>query len=165
MQQNEKRDEQSKLKNLIFIRDLMEEGKIKPVMDECYALSKTAEVFRYFANGNAREKVVITNAEKEQSNHGYKNNSFRNLGGRYAHLPLRGCLSHLQRRPCAIIYGQQGFQPVRLAGDRGFDVDADPDGFPDPGIASVCESLGEYHRGCLLFPVQPGWPAHLSIVI
>ena len=23
----------------------------------------------------------------------------------------------------------------------------------------------EYHRGRLLFPVQPGWPAHLSIVI
>ena len=54
---------------------------------------------------------------------------------------------------------------VRLAGDRGFDVDADPDGFLDPGIAPACESLGEYHRGRLLFPVQPGWPAHLSIVI
>ena len=37
--------------------------------------------------------------------------------------------------------------------------------FPHPGIAPVCESLGEYHRGRLIFPVQPGWPAHLSIVI
>ena len=59
---------------------------------------------------------------------------------------------------------------IYYGGDRakalaGFDVDADPDGFPDPGIAAVCESLGEYHRSRLLFPVQPGWPAHLSTVI
>ena len=32
-------------------------------------------------------------------------------------------------------------------------------------LPQVCESLGQYHRGRLLFPVQPGWPAHLSIVI
>ena len=44
-------------------------------------------------------------------------------------------------------------------------LDAHPDGFPDPGIAPACESLGEYHRDRLLFPVQPGWLAHLSIVI
>jgi hypothetical protein len=53
------------------------------------------------------------------------------------------------------IDGRQEFQPVRLAGYRGSDVDANPDGFPDPGIAPVCESLDEYHRGRLLFPVQP----------
>ena len=33
------------------------------------------------------------------------------------------------------------------------------------GIAPAYESLGKYHRGCFLFPVQPGWPAHLPIVI
>jgi hypothetical protein len=93
-----------------------------------------------------------------------KNYSFRNLGGRHANLTLWRCFPHLQRRLCKI-NGQHEFQPVRLAGARGFDVDANPDGFSDPGIAPVCESLGEYHRGRLLFPVQPGWPAHLSIVI
>jgi len=56
-------------KDLLVIRELLEDGKIRPVIDECYPLSKTA------------------------------------------------------------------------------------DGFPDPGFAPVCESLGEYHCGCLLFPV------------
>jgi NADPH:quinone reductase-like Zn-dependent oxidoreductase len=50
-------------KDLLFIRDLLEEGKIRPVIDECYPLSKTAEAFRYFEKGHARGKVVITVAE------------------------------------------------------------------------------------------------------
>ena len=37
--------------------------------------------------------------------------------------------------------------------------------FLTSGNAPVCESLGEYHRGRFLFPVQPGWPAHLRILI
>jgi len=52
-------------KDLLFIRDLLEDGKIKPVIDECYPLSKTAEAFRYFEKGHARGKVVITIAGKE----------------------------------------------------------------------------------------------------
>jgi NADPH:quinone reductase-like Zn-dependent oxidoreductase len=50
-------------KDLLFIRDLMEGGKIRPVIDECYPLSKTAEAFRYFEKGHARGKVVITVTE------------------------------------------------------------------------------------------------------
>ena len=82
-----------------------------------------------------------------------------------ANLSLWRCLAHLQRRLGKKTDGRQEFKPVRLAGDCGSDVDAHPDGFPEPGIAPACESLGEYHRGRFLFPVQPGWPAHLSIVI
>jgi NADPH:quinone reductase-like Zn-dependent oxidoreductase len=52
-------------KDLLFIRDLLEDGKIKPVIDEYYPLSKTAEAFRYFEKGHARGKVVITIAGKE----------------------------------------------------------------------------------------------------
>lgn len=52
-------------KDLLFIRDLLKDGKIKPVIDECYPLSKTAEAFRYFEKGHARGKVVITIAAKE----------------------------------------------------------------------------------------------------
>ena len=74
---------------------------------------------------------------------------------------LRICSGDLAKKTDS---GQE-FKPVRLAGDRGSDVDAHPDGFSDPGIAPVCESLGEYHCGRLLFPVQPGWPTHLCIVI
>jgi len=47
-------------KDLLFIRDLLEDGKIRPVIDECYPLSKTSEAFRYFEKGHARGKVVIT---------------------------------------------------------------------------------------------------------
>jgi NADPH:quinone reductase-like Zn-dependent oxidoreductase len=52
-------------KDLLFIRDLLEDGKIRPLIDECYPLSKTAEAFRYFEKGHARGKVVITVAAKE----------------------------------------------------------------------------------------------------
>jgi NADPH:quinone reductase-like Zn-dependent oxidoreductase len=46
-------------KDLLFIRDLLEDGKIRPVIDECYPLNKTAEAFRYFEKGHTRGKVVI----------------------------------------------------------------------------------------------------------
>ena len=52
-------------KDLLFIRDLLEDGKIRAVIDECYPLSKTAEAFRYFEKGHARGKVVITIAAQE----------------------------------------------------------------------------------------------------
>jgi NADPH:quinone reductase-like Zn-dependent oxidoreductase len=47
-------------KDLLLIRDLLEDGKIKPVIDECYPLCKTVEAFRYFEKGHTRGKVVIT---------------------------------------------------------------------------------------------------------
>jgi NADPH:quinone reductase-like Zn-dependent oxidoreductase len=52
-------------KDLLLISDLLEDGKIRPVIDECYPLSKTAEAFRYFEKGHARGKLVITIAAKE----------------------------------------------------------------------------------------------------
>jgi NADPH:quinone reductase-like Zn-dependent oxidoreductase len=52
-------------KDLLLISNLLEDGKIRPVIDECYPLSRTAEAFRYFEKGHARGKVVITIAEKE----------------------------------------------------------------------------------------------------
>ena len=47
-------------KDLLFIRDLLEGGKIRPVIDECYPLSKTAEAFWYFEKEQAQGKVIIT---------------------------------------------------------------------------------------------------------
>jgi NADPH:quinone reductase-like Zn-dependent oxidoreductase len=52
--------------DLLFIRDLMEGGKIKPVIDECYPLCNTADAFRYFEKGHTRGKVVITILEQEK---------------------------------------------------------------------------------------------------
>jgi NADPH:quinone reductase-like Zn-dependent oxidoreductase len=46
--------------DLIFIKELLESGKIKPVIDGTYPLGKTAEAFRYYEKVHARGKVVIT---------------------------------------------------------------------------------------------------------
>jgi NADPH:quinone reductase-like Zn-dependent oxidoreductase len=46
--------------DLLFMKELLEAGKVVPVIDGCYPLSKTAEAFRYFENVHARGKVVIT---------------------------------------------------------------------------------------------------------
>jgi len=47
-------------KDLIFMKELLESGKIVPVIDGCYLVSKTAEAFRYFEKVHAKGKVVIT---------------------------------------------------------------------------------------------------------
>ena len=52
-------------KDLLFIRDLLEDGKIRPVIEECYPLSRTAEAFRYCEKGHTRGKVVITISVQE----------------------------------------------------------------------------------------------------
>src|SRR5665648_1041878 len=46
--------------DLMVIKNLLETGKIKSVIDGCYPLSKTPEAFRYFENEHPRGKVVIT---------------------------------------------------------------------------------------------------------
>ena len=46
-------------KDLGILRDLLESGKIVPVIDRTYPLRQTAEAMRYFGEGHARGKVVI----------------------------------------------------------------------------------------------------------
>ncbi len=46
--------------DLVVLKDLIEAGKITPVIDRTYPLSKTAEAIRYLEEGHARGKVVIT---------------------------------------------------------------------------------------------------------
>jgi len=45
---------------LDFMIELFEAGKVKPVIDRCYPLSEVPEAFRYFGEGHAKGKVVIT---------------------------------------------------------------------------------------------------------
>ena len=47
-------------KDLAFIIEYFETGEVKPVVDRCYPLSEVAEAFRYFGEGHAKGKVVIT---------------------------------------------------------------------------------------------------------
>ena len=47
-------------KDLVFMKELLESGKVVPVIDECYPLEKTVEAFRYFQKVHARGKIVIT---------------------------------------------------------------------------------------------------------
>jgi len=47
-------------KDLIFIKELLESGKVVPVIDGCYPLSKAAEALWYFEKEHAQGKVVIT---------------------------------------------------------------------------------------------------------
>jgi NADPH:quinone reductase-like Zn-dependent oxidoreductase len=46
--------------DLLFIKELLESGKVVPVIDECYPLSQTAEAFRYYEKEHPRGKVVIS---------------------------------------------------------------------------------------------------------
>ncbi|MGB5843320.1 MAG: NAD(P)-dependent alcohol dehydrogenase [Anaerolineales bacterium] len=47
-------------KDLIFLKELLETGKVVPVIDRRYPLSETAEALRYLGEGHARGKVIIT---------------------------------------------------------------------------------------------------------
>ena len=47
-------------KDLVFIKELLEAGKVVPVIDRKYTLSEVPEAIRYLEAGHARGKVVIT---------------------------------------------------------------------------------------------------------
>ena len=47
-------------KGLDDVKELLEAGKIVPVIDRCYPLSEAPEALRYFGEGHAKGKLVIT---------------------------------------------------------------------------------------------------------
>jgi len=46
--------------DLIFVKELIEAGKVKSVIDRSFPLSETAEALRYYGEGRSLGKVVIT---------------------------------------------------------------------------------------------------------
>src|SRR5436305_5052063 len=47
-------------KDLTILGDMMQSGKLKPVIDRTYKLSEVPEAIRYLEQGHARGKVIIT---------------------------------------------------------------------------------------------------------
>lgn len=46
--------------DLLFLKELLETGKVVPVIDRCYPLSEVADALRYLEEGHARGKVIIS---------------------------------------------------------------------------------------------------------
>ncbi len=51
--------------DLLLVKGLLESGKIRPVIDGCYPLAKTADALRYFDQVHPKGKVVITTADNK----------------------------------------------------------------------------------------------------
>lgn len=52
--------EKIRQKDLLFIIELINGGKVRPMIDKRYPLNETAEALRYLEEGSACGKVVIT---------------------------------------------------------------------------------------------------------
>jgi NADPH:quinone reductase-like Zn-dependent oxidoreductase len=54
-----------RVKDLVFLKELLEAGKLKPVIDRRYPLEQTAEAHHYADTGHKRGSVIITIAAQE----------------------------------------------------------------------------------------------------
>lgn len=46
-------------KDLVLMKELIEQGKVTPVIDRSYSLSEVPDAFRYFEEGHSQGKVII----------------------------------------------------------------------------------------------------------
>ncbi|MEZ4719617.1 MAG: NAD(P)-dependent alcohol dehydrogenase [Caldilineaceae bacterium] len=55
--------------DLLYMKELIEAGKVKPIIDRCYPLAETAGAFRYLEEGHAKGKIVISVIPGERGPH------------------------------------------------------------------------------------------------
>ena len=53
--------------DLAFVQELVESGKVTPVIDRCYPLDEVPDAIRYLESGQAKGKIVITLAHSRQA--------------------------------------------------------------------------------------------------
>lgn len=53
--------------DLVFMKELLEAGKVVPVIDKCYPFQEVPEALRYLGAGHARGKVIITMDENSKT--------------------------------------------------------------------------------------------------